>query len=67
MPHNISSVTEDYLTAVFKAEEWDDHGLMVVDSALIYAIVDVLLGGRRGTSARGTSRATRRIIWSPRQ
>lgn len=24
MPHNISSVTEDYLTAVFKAEEWND-------------------------------------------
>ena len=30
---------------------WDDHGLMVIDSALIYSIVDVLLGGRRGTSA----------------
>ena len=26
-------------------------GLMVVDSAMIYSIVDVLLGGRRGTAA----------------
>ena len=37
--------------AVFKAEEWDNYGLMVVDSAMIYSIVDVLLGGRRGTAA----------------
>jgi flagellar motor switch protein FliM len=36
---------------VFKAEEWDNYGLMVVDSAMIYSIVDVLLGGRRGTAA----------------
>ncbi len=39
------------MLAVFKAEEWDNYGLMVVDSALIYSIVDVLLGGRRGTAA----------------
>ena len=39
------------MLAVFKAEEWDNYGLLVVDSALIYSIVDVLLGGRRGTAA----------------
>jgi flagellar motor switch protein FliM len=39
------------MLAVFKAEEWDNYGLMVVDSAMIYSIVDVLLGGRRGTAA----------------
>ncbi len=39
------------MLAVFKADEWDNYGLMVVDSALIYSIVDVLLGGRRGTAA----------------
>ena len=39
------------MLSVFKAEEWDNYGLMVVDSALIYSIVDVLLGGRRGTAA----------------
>src|SRR5579875_3903413 len=33
------------------AEEWDNYGMVVVDSALIYSIVDVLLGGRRGTAA----------------
>ena len=39
------------MLSVFKAEEWDNFGLMVVDSGLIYSIVDVLLGGRRGTAA----------------
>lgn len=46
----------DYLNAiplpamlgVFKAEEWDNYGLITVESNLIYAMVDVLLGGRRG-------------------
>ena len=36
------------MLTVFKAEEWDNYGLMMVDSSLIYSIVDVLLGGRRG-------------------
>ena len=39
------------MISVFKAEEWDNFGLMISDSALIYSIVDVLLGGRRGTAA----------------
>ncbi|MCH8685105.1 flagellar motor switch protein FliM [Pedomonas mirosovicensis] len=56
---NISSVRfGDYLNSVplpammgvFQAVEWDNFGLMTVDSNLIYSIVDVLLGGRRGTA-----------------
>jgi flagellar motor switch protein FliM len=39
------------MMAVYQAEEWDNYGLLTVDSALIYSIVDVLLGGRRGTAA----------------
>jgi flagellar motor switch protein FliM len=35
---------------VFKAEEWDNYGLVTVDSNLIYSIIDVLLGGGRGTT-----------------
>jgi len=38
------------MLSVFKAVEWDNYGLMTVDSALIYSVVDVLLGGRRGSS-----------------
>lgn len=36
---------------MFRAEELDNYGLLTVDSNLIYSIVDVLLGGRRGTAA----------------
>ncbi len=35
---------------VFKAEEWENFGLATVDSSLIYSMIDVLLGGRRGAS-----------------
>ncbi|MBI1214761.1 MAG: flagellar motor switch protein FliM [Alphaproteobacteria bacterium] len=47
----LNSIPLPAMLGIFKAEEWDDHGLMVIDSSLIYSIVDVLLGGRRGTSA----------------
>jgi flagellar motor switch protein FliM len=47
----LNSLPLPAMLSVFKAEEWDNYGLMVVDSALIYSIVDVLLGGRRGTAA----------------
>ncbi|MCC6776563.1 MAG: flagellar motor switch protein FliM [Hyphomicrobiales bacterium] len=39
------------ILAVFKAEEWDNFGLITVNSSLIYSIIDVLLGGRRGQGA----------------
>ncbi|HCI47480.1 MAG TPA: flagellar motor switch protein FliM [Rhodospirillaceae bacterium] len=47
----LNSIPLPAMLAVFQAEEWDNYGLLVIDSALIYSIVDVLLGGRRGTAA----------------
>ncbi|MDR1026500.1 MAG: flagellar motor switch protein FliM [Lactobacillus sp.] len=47
----LDSLTLPTLLSVFKAEEWDNYGLISVDSSLVYSIVDVLLGGRRGTAA----------------
>ena len=47
----IDALTLPTLLGVFKAEEWDNYGLISIDSALVYSIVDVLLGGRRGTAA----------------
>lgn len=47
----LNSIPLPAMINIFKAEEWDDNGLLVVDSSLIYSIVDVLLGGRRGTAA----------------
>src|SRR5690348_4773963 len=47
----LNSIPLPAMLSVFRAEEWDNYGLLTVDSALIYSIVDVLLGGRRGTAA----------------
>ncbi len=47
----MNSIPLPAMLCVFKAEEWDNNGLFVTDSALIYSIVDVLLGGRKGTPA----------------
>lgn len=47
----LNSIPLPAMLGVFKAEEWDNYGLITVDSSLIYSIVDVLLGGRRGTAA----------------
>ena len=47
----LNSIPLPAILGVYKAEEWDNYGLLTVDSALIYSIVDVLLGGRRGTAA----------------
>ena len=47
----IDSLTLPTLLSVFRAEEWDNYGLISVDSSLVYSTVDVLLGGRRGTAA----------------
>ena len=47
----LNSIPLPAILAVFRAQELDNYGLFTVDSNLIYSIVDVLLGGRRGTSA----------------
>ncbi len=47
----LDSVAQPSMMSVFRAEEWDNFGLMTIDSSLIYTMVDVLLGGRRGTAA----------------
>lgn len=58
---NIDSITsmrfEDYLNTVplpalltvFQAVEWENFGLINVDSSLTYSMVDVLLGGGHGS------------------
>ncbi|MFW5679199.1 MAG: flagellar motor switch protein FliM [Pseudomonadota bacterium] len=46
----LNSVPLPAMIGVFRAVEWDNFGLITVDSAMIYSIVDVLLGGRRGTA-----------------
>ncbi len=47
----LNSIPLPAMISVVKAEDWDNYCLVTIDSALIYSIVDVLLGGRRGTAA----------------
>lgn len=44
----LNSIPLPAIIAVFRAEQLDNFGLATVDSSLIYSVVDVLLGGRRG-------------------
>ena len=44
----LNSIPLPAILAVFKAEDWENFGLATVNSSLIYSIIDVLLGGRRG-------------------
>jgi flagellar motor switch protein FliM len=46
----VSSIPLPAILSVFRAEEWDNSGLVFVDSNLIYLIIDVLMGGKRGGS-----------------
>ncbi len=46
----LNSIPLPAILAVFKAEEWENFGLFTINSSLIYSIIDVLLGGRRGQS-----------------
>jgi flagellar motor switch protein FliM len=47
----MNSIPLPAVLSVFKAEEWENFGLATVDSSLIYSMIDVLLGGRRGQSS----------------
>jgi flagellar motor switch protein FliM len=47
----LNSIPLPAILGVFKAEEWDNFGMITVNSSLIYSIIDVLLGGRRGQTA----------------
>jgi flagellar motor switch protein FliM len=54
----LNSIPLPAMLGVFKAKEWDNQGLIVVDSALIYSVVDVLLGGRHNATGLATDART---------
>ncbi|MGB3722637.1 MAG: flagellar motor switch protein FliM [Pacificimonas sp.] len=55
---HLADVPMPAMLAVFRAQEWDNYGLVTLHSDLIYAVVDVLLGGRRGSvDLRGEGRS----------
>lgn len=46
----MNSIPLPAMLNIFKARQWDDFGIVTIDSALIYSVVDVLLGGRKGNA-----------------
>lgn len=46
----IESIPLPALISVFRAVEWNNYGLICVDSPLIYSILDQLLGGGKASS-----------------
>jgi len=45
----LNSIPLPALLVVFRAVEWENFGLVTVDSSQIYSMVDILLGGRKAT------------------
>lgn len=39
------------MIGVFNVPQWENYGIITVESGLIYSVVDALLGGRRGNGA----------------
>jgi flagellar motor switch protein FliM len=46
----LNSIPLPAMIGVFRSEQLDNFGLVTIETNLIYSIVDVLLGGRRGTT-----------------
>lgn len=55
----LENVPGQAMFAVFKAEEWDNYGIVVLSSPLIYSIVDALLGGHVRSDSPATGPAGR--------
>lgn len=50
----INSIPQPSMINIFVAEEWDNHGIAMLDSELIYSMIDVLLGCRKGPASLQT-------------
>jgi flagellar motor switch protein FliM len=46
-----NSISLPAMLSVFKAEEWDNFGLITIESSLIYSVLDTMFGGKRGQPA----------------
>ena len=47
----MNSIPQPAILSVFRAEAWDNSGLLVMDAPMVHSVVDTLLGGRRGAPA----------------
>ena len=61
MGDHLDATAPAAIFAVVRAQEWDNQALLIIDSAMICTLVDVLLGGRRAGPARIEGRTFTRI------
>ncbi|MDF2965529.1 MAG: fliM [Rickettsiaceae bacterium] len=45
----INTIPVPTLITVFKAVEWENFGLLIIDSSLVFSLVDTLFGGKKNT------------------
>lgn len=45
----LNSIPLPAMLVVYRAVEWENFGIITIDSSMIYSTVDILLGGRRST------------------
>lgn len=48
----MEEVPSSSVSIVFKAEQWKNYGLLIFDASLSYSIVDILMGGQRGSGPK---------------
>jgi flagellar motor switch protein FliM len=48
----LNGISLPSLLVIFRAVEWENFGMIMVNDALVYSIVDILLGGRKAGPAR---------------
>ncbi|WP_367160426.1 flagellar motor switch protein FliM [Kozakia baliensis] len=41
------AISPQAMYAVFRAEEWENYGVLILDASLVYLVIDALLGGDR--------------------
>ncbi len=46
----INTISVPTLITVFKAVEWENFGLLIIDSSLVFSLVDTLFGGKRNST-----------------
>ena len=61
-----SSLKTSFSIAVFKAVEWENLGLLILENELIFSLVDLLLGGKKNIASQGKT-TTSRVLTSIEQ
>jgi len=49
----LNSIPMPTMIAILRSHNWRDYAIITLEAPLMYAVVDVLLGGRRGGDLRG--------------